>query len=121
MRTNTIWTFENRTLLYRTLVKRFGPYESWELKAYPKQDKESKKEYDKFCASFAVVVGANSDDAVKNQIAWAITTQDVTNGNTLCLWQNKVIAYETGFIPRNLIPCETLVRYDKSEEPEKSS
>ena len=107
-----IWTLKNRTLLYEILVERFGPFSTWNKTAYPEGKKE---EFYELLTAFAKIVGANSADAVQQQIAWATTRQSTTNGHTLCLWQNKVVAYECGFISRKYIPKEALAEYPEQE------
>jgi hypothetical protein len=64
-------------------------------------------QYDAFCDAFAIVVGANSGDAVKHQIAFALPS--TSRGST---WKeqaqtailNKAAALEAGFIVNKHLP-----------------
>jgi hypothetical protein len=100
-----IWTGGARRLLYRRLVKLFGPYDQWKKTASPGGGKDTK--FDEFCDGFAKVVGANSGDAVKHQIRFALP--ETQSGST---WEsqaqnailNKAAALEAGFIKDKHLP-----------------
>ena len=111
-----IWTATAHELLYEQLVEQFGPHSTWEHKHNPGHGKE--KEYRKFLEAFAIVVGANSEHAVRVQIGWAFPI--VANGTTRAtgpgsdgktpkkpIWpmQNMVAAYDAGFIDDSYIPA----------------
>jgi hypothetical protein len=54
--------------LFELVVKKFGAYSTWEKSASPGRGKD--RVFDDFCANFATLIGANSGDAVKHQIAF---------------------------------------------------
>ena len=64
-----IWTAAAHNLLYQELVKRFGKLPEWTTNNRPGRGLDL--EYDLFCESFAKIIGADSGDAVKQQIAFA--------------------------------------------------
>jgi len=104
-----IWEKETYALLYKTLVKNFQEYASWETKSYPK----NRDNYNNFCNAFATSIGAKSGDAVKNQIAWATTTQDnVVDSHINVFLDNKTAAFKAGFITKKYIPSTFLCEYE---------
>jgi hypothetical protein len=100
-----IWTGDARRLLYGRLVKLFGPYDQWKKTSSPGGGKDT--EFDEFCDGFAKVVGANSGDAVKHQVRFALP--ETQSGST---WGgqkqnailNKAAALEAGFIRDKHLP-----------------
>ena len=102
------WTAEIRLLVYRTLVMRFGPYSEWEGKETPTVRAD---EYNQCISELALYIqnyfGANIGseknpdgiEALKQQIAWAITSQETVKPSGLFTWhENKAAAHEAGFI-----------------------
>jgi len=113
-----MWTLEAYLLLYTELVKQFGPYSEWKTSTCPFSDIIDAEKYEKWVIAFATAVGANSGEAVKNQIAWAITKQDDINAlafATLFL-KNKTVAYECGFIGTGNMPSKISVGYQFAED-----
>jgi hypothetical protein len=111
-----IWSRAVRDLLFEELVERFGPYKDWEMQAAPSRRKRA--EFDKFCASFADLVGAKSGEAVKHQIAWAIGVPmnsehhwDSSQARNAML--NMAAAFDAGFIRNRDFP-ELTARHPKS-------
>jgi hypothetical protein len=102
-----IWTATVHRLLYARVVKLFGAYDKWEKKTSPGRGLDA--DYTAFCEAFAKVVGANSGEAVKHQIAFALPS--TSNGST---WSrdhhaqvailNKAAALEEGFIANKHLP-----------------
>jgi hypothetical protein len=100
-----IWTGDVRRLLYRRLVRRFGPSDKWKKTSSPGRGRD--EDFDKFCEAFAEVVGAKSVAAVKHQIRFAMPeTEHESNwgrhAQTAIL--NKAAALEMGFITDGQLP-----------------
>jgi hypothetical protein len=100
-----IWTGEVRRVLYKRLVERFGPYDTWKRKSSPGPEHEDA--YEQFCDAFARAVGAKSASAVRHQIRFAMpeTERGSTWGRhaqTAIL--NKAAALEAGFIEDKHLP-----------------
>ena len=96
--------------MYRRIVENFGPHDTWDLRDYPND--ESKESFDEFCKNAAGMIGAKSADAVKNQIAWATTTQDEVGESHMETWyRNKVAAKEAGFITNKDMPKRVVCEY----------
>jgi len=95
-----IWTAAAHNLLYQELVKRFGKLPEWETNNRPGRGLDF--EYDLFCESFAKIVGADSGDAVRQQIAFARqeTLPNVKSSRSMVsnFVLNKAAAYHAGFI-----------------------
>lgn len=109
------WTKEIRLSLYQCLVDRFGPYYTWEKASYPKDKKE---EFDKFLGNFATAVSVLSgqettSEAVYQQMAWALTSQEAVNYQSDQFILNMAAAYETGFIRSKDLPSVLLVERKK--------
>lgn len=97
---NGIWTHGERAILYELLLEKFGPYEEWEHQTSPGFGRE--KEYDRFCETFAELIGAANVDAVKykvNSLARDRTVARHNIGTEVIL--NKASAYLAGFIPQS--------------------
>ena len=100
-----IWTGDVRRVLYRRLVQKFGPSEKWKKTSSPGRGLDP--DFEKFCEAFAEAVGADSADAVKHQIRFAMPETD--RGST---WGrqaqtailNKAAALEMGFIKDGQLP-----------------
>lgn len=100
-----IWTGDVRRVLYRRLVQKFGPSENWKKNSSPGRGLD--KDFELFCKAFAQIVGADSADAVKHQIRFAMpeTERGSTWGRqaqTAIL--NKAAALEMGFIKDGQLP-----------------
>lgn len=112
-----IWTGEVRRMLYSRLVTLFGPHFDWPSKggngSQPSSDEAIRIQFREFLAAFALVIGAKSDEAVRQQINWAIQNPEETNGGTRICWTNKVMAYECGFINTSYFPMEAVNEYKK--------
>lgn len=103
-----IWSAEAYDLLYKNLVKLFGPCNSWKTKIKP----EDSDGFDKFCKNFANSIGAKSGDAVFNQIRWAMTNQESVSGSHIKVFlSNKTLALKHGFIGKEQIPKTFLCEY----------
>jgi hypothetical protein len=95
-----IWTAAAYNLLYQELTKKFGPLSDWATNNRPGRGLDI--EYNQFCVHFAKVIGADSGDAVRQQIAFARqetlpgirSTRSVVSNFVL----NKAAAYQAGFI-----------------------
>jgi hypothetical protein len=101
-----IWTGDVRRVLYKRLVKEFGALDRWEKTNSPGRGLDGK--FDQFCDAFAKAVGANSADAVKIQIRFAMpeTSQGSTweGGQVQAAIVNKAAALEAGFIDDKHLP-----------------
>jgi hypothetical protein len=100
-----IWTGEVRRVLYSQLTRQFGEYAEWEKANSPGRGLDD--DYDSFCEAFANSVGAESADAVKHQIRFAMpeSIEGSTWGRhaqTAIL--NKAAALEAGFIGDRHLP-----------------
>lgn len=94
------WNNQLRTLMYKRLLEKYGPYSKWETKGYPKKGKY--KDYQDFCKEIAdglsLLTGKNfTSGGVENQIAWSSTNQEYIK-KTKVHYQNVAVALETGFI-----------------------
>jgi hypothetical protein len=100
-----IWTGEVRRVLYRRLVQQFGPYRGWKKTNSPGGTLDTK--FDQFCDTFAKAVGAQSGNAVKHQIRFAMPESERgstwgRHAQTAIL--NKAAALEAGFIEDKHLP-----------------
>lgn len=113
-----IWTGDVRRVLYKRLVQKFGPSDSWKKSNSPGGRLD--KEFEKFCEVFASAVGAKSASAVKHQIRFALP--ESARGST---WGrhaqtailNKAAALEMGFIRDGQLP-DLLAVGRQAERPE---
>jgi hypothetical protein len=109
-----IWTGDVRRVLYQRLVELFGPLSQWQRTNTPggKQDAE----FDQFCEDFARVVGANSAEAVRMQIRYAMPETDSGSiweeGRARTAILNKAAALEAGFIENRHLP--NILAYGRS-------
>ncbi len=94
------WTHENRTLLYKKLLEKFGPYHTWE-----NLSKGIESEFNKYLIElanvFSTIIGKRiTPEAVFMQLAWATTSQDSveSTGYTSTYILNMAAAYEAGFL-----------------------
>ena len=99
-----IWTGDVRRVLYKRLVRLFGPSGKWEKAHSPGRGLDS--EFDDFCNLYARVVGAKSGGAVKQQIRFALPEKRGSKwgrqAQTAIL--NKAAALEVGFIRDSQLP-----------------
>jgi len=102
-----------RSLLYAQLVERFGAYQTWGHKAYPKGKRE---EYEIFLYDFASVMtilsgDATTSEAVRMQIRYAITTQEYFKTSAVVYNHivNFMAAYVSGFITNKDFPDTILM------------
>ena len=100
-----IWTQAARQFLFERLTEQFGPASKWETSSKPGHGKD--QAYNRFCGRFAKVVGANSADAVKQQIRFGMPTvgestwgQGQAQTAILCL----SAAFEAGFVKDSDLP-----------------
>ena len=95
-----IWTGERRRLLFRGLVERFGPFDSW--MSMPPSDIK----LEKYCSDFASLIGASSPRAVQHQIRFAMpsSSKRLSAGHARAAILNKAAALEVGFIRQCHIP-----------------
>jgi hypothetical protein len=101
----TIWTGDVRRVLYKRLVKEFGPLDSWEKSNLPGRGLDQR--FVEFCDDFAKAIGAKSGEAVQQQIRFAMPESH--QGST---WErqvqtaimNKAAALEMGFIEDKHLP-----------------
>jgi hypothetical protein len=95
-----IWSTEARLLLYRLITERFGKFETWDGGMPSNQ-----QAFRKFLETFAKTVGANSGDAVMQQVRFALpetqsgSTWDRPQAETAM--RNKIAALDAGFIRRS--------------------
>jgi hypothetical protein len=86
------------------LVQLFGPSKDWKKTSSPGSPHED--EFEKFCGVFAKAVGAQSANAVKMQIRFALPEKRGSSwgrqAQTAIL--NKAAALEMGFIEDNQLP-----------------
>lgn len=101
-----IWTGDARRLLYGRLVAQFGALDTWTGSSSPGRGLDQK--FDQFCEDFARAVGANSGDAVKIQIRFAMPESahgsDWDQGHARTAILNKAAALEAGFIENKHLP-----------------
>jgi hypothetical protein len=98
-----IWTYENRCLLYRKMVDRFGPYHTWGAGAtdYPVGKKRQFELFlDEMANMFSTIMEKQiSREAVYMQFAWAATPQKSVEGSYTSMYiLNMAAAYEQGFL-----------------------
>src|SRR5271170_382211 len=65
-----IWTGDVRRVLYKRLVKEFGPLDKWGNPNSPGRGLD--QQFHEFCDAFAKAVGAKSGEAVQHQIRFAM-------------------------------------------------
>jgi hypothetical protein len=86
-------------------VKEFGPCDDWTRNNSPGRGLDH--HFEQFCEAFAKAVGAESGEAVKHQIRFAmpesgrVTWED---GHAQSAIMNKAAALETGFIENRHLP-----------------
>jgi hypothetical protein len=101
-----IWTFEARRLLYQRLVKKFGPYSKWNSGSSPGRNLD--EDFQRFCEAFALVVGAESAEAVKIQIRFAMPESTagslLRDGQAQTAILNKAAAFDAEFIQNQHLP-----------------
>jgi hypothetical protein len=100
-----IWTKEARELLYAQLVHQFGAYATWGKSASPGNGQDAA--FDDFCRGFAKIIGANSGDAVRHQIAFALPISGKAHWDK-SLSRNAIMnlcpAMQSGFITVAQLP-----------------
>ena len=100
-----IWTGDVRRVLYKRLVKEFGPLDKWEKTNSPGRNLD--QQFDEFCDVFAKAVGAKSGEAVRIQIRFAMpeTAKGSSWGRQVqTAILNKAAALEAGFIEDKHLP-----------------
>jgi hypothetical protein len=97
-----IWTLNLRLSLYSKLVEKFGSYDTWGHRLYPVKQKNA---FFTWVESFANTYGI-TPNAVHQQIAWAVTTQQQISGQskTYCFILNVASAHEAGFVRTTEFP-----------------
>jgi len=107
---NRIWTYENRCLLYKKIIEKFGPYYEWGSGStyHPVGKKDEFMDYlTELAGMFSKIMSKEiSQDAVFMQFAWATTTQEKISGtgHTSAYILNMAAAYETGFLRSREFP-----------------
>jgi hypothetical protein len=90
-----------RDLLYAQLTERFGPYNEWGNRNYPDKRRD---EYFQFIKDFSIAMSILSNDetsenAVHQQIAWALTDQETIGGSHTSQYiLNQASAYRARFL-----------------------
>ena len=110
-KTRLSWSHETRVRMYKELAKYFGPYKDWVGMAAPGKGKTGKREnyfYKLWLSDFANqlcleqgVEDVDKSGAIEQQIAFAITTQDLKrldNSHCQSMVENKNAAFDAGFL-----------------------
>jgi hypothetical protein len=100
-----IWTGDVRRVLYKRIVKEFGPLEKWEKAHSPGRGLD--QQFGEFCDAFAKAVGAKSGDAVQHQIRFAMPESSQGSNwdrHAQTAIMNKAAALEAGFIEDKDLP-----------------
>jgi hypothetical protein len=108
-----IWTYEMRSILYKKLTEKFGPYNKWNNKGYPDGKRDEYMAFiNELAKSFSVLMNKKiTKDAVFMQIAWATTEQNKIEGegHSSVYVLNMAAAYENGFLTGKDFPKLLLV------------
>ena len=95
-----IWTFETRDMLYHRLTMQFGPRREWESSQRPGRGLD--EAYTEFLDNFAKMSGANSADAVQQQINFTMPIngeiRQLKRGQVGTMVLNLSAALKAGFI-----------------------
>jgi hypothetical protein len=102
------WTQELRKIVYARVTMEFGPYQTWDGGRAPKGQKAR---YEAVLKELAGYLSALSDKsieytAIEQQIAWAVTKQEVVQnaGYARQFIMNKAAALEMGFLTGPELP-----------------
>jgi len=109
-----IYSFTVYSMLYQQLIKRFGPFEKWTDYRLP--GRNMNRQFIMFCDDAAKFVGANSGDALRKQLEfampikpghkqrWSPSLKGKTPGLARVAIMNISAALETGFITNSMLP-----------------
>jgi hypothetical protein len=102
------WTHELRILVYRRLTQEFGPYRTWGMADYPRNNKANYELSLKDIARFISQLTGQpfAWTAIQQQIRWGYSKQaGITNPNHARNYiLNKAAAIEAGFICSKDLP-----------------
>jgi len=102
-----LWNTLTYTQMFKNLMKKFGPFETWNGPKPPDKDG-----YDRFCEIFAETIGAKSGGAVNVQIAWITTKQkQVKHSHMSTFLIGKAVAIDTGFLKNKDLPKKLKCEY----------
>jgi len=102
------------TMLYEQLIKRFGPFAQWTESRLPGRGLND--QFLEFCDDAARFVGANSGEALRKQLEfampirpghkqhWGPSPKGKTPGLARVAILNIAAALETGFITNSMLP-----------------
>jgi len=106
------WTHELRVIVFSAIMKEFGEYNSFDGYFCPKGESQKLNELLEKLQVTLKIISENdfSQDAIKQQIAFAITKQDSFNskGHVYNWILNTAAALEAGYITSNILPDVTL-------------
>jgi hypothetical protein len=129
MSNNTKWTIETLEFLFRALVREFGPFDELHWNTSRRIPiGMTLDQFKEWCVRMAKAInmktgvvigkgdGSRCDDAVRIQIAYAVTMQSTlqNTGNAKAMIYNKAIAHSEGFIGHDMLspPCISIGRRD---------
>jgi hypothetical protein len=111
-----IYSFTVYSMLYQQLIKRFGPFEEWTGPGGRLPGRDLDKSFLEFCDDAAKFVGANSGEALRKQLEfampirpghkqrWGVSPKGRTPGLARVAILNIAAALETGFITNGMLP-----------------
>ena len=106
------WTHELRAIVFSAMVKEFGEYNSFDGFFCPKgQSQKFNELLEKLQVTLKVISGNDfSQDAIKQQIAFAVTQQNTfkSKGHIYSWILNTAAALEVGYITSTILPDLTL-------------
>jgi hypothetical protein len=112
------WTPAARQLLFERVVEEFGPHYEWPSPSKPARNADK---WCDFLEAFAVVVGADSADAVLMQVKWGMPvdthegTHEWFGGRAQTAILCQAAALDAGFIRH--APDLLAVRSDRDKKP----
>lgn len=112
------WTPEAHILLYTEVVKKFGPYNTWETAYSPNHDRTEYKDFLSHIASHISFISGcvTTSSAVELQLKWAFTKQDGVGKNQIRQYlSNKYWGLISGFLTLEDIPSQILCEYVEKE------
>ena len=103
------WNQELRVILYKRLLEKYGPHETWETRKCPEKGKcqEFWAFMEEVADSLRKLTGTDfKDGGPIMQFEHAITTQpkSESTGRSHIIIMNKAAAYEAGFITSKEMP-----------------
>ena len=104
------WTQELRVIMYKRLLEKYGPHESWETRTYPEKGKGEKFHafMEEMSGSLRKITGTNfKDGGPIMQFEWAVAIQSSIGSRYIYTFiMNKAAAYEAGFITFKEMPIQ---------------